>query len=238
MTKIKDDLINSVNATEDRAREINVGAHLTSVQGCYCGIASTICDNHGPDKILAEAGNLDSYSLFQLAHFLKSEVLLTASVGMAALNSLIELPGHYTSGNAFDMIRAKSADKNLGIIGHFHFADRFKDVTKNCWVFEKSPRNNDLPEDKIDKYLPECDVVVITGQTIINNTLAGILAHSKKAFKVLVGPSVPLCPILFDYGIDVLAGVKIIDCDSVNHSIRQGANFRQLKGIELLMIKK
>ena len=85
-----------------------------------------------------------------------------------------------------------------------------------------------------DPYL----VVVITGQTIINNTIDEILSYSEQAFKVLLGPSAPLSPILFDYGIDVLAGVKISKCEQVNRYIRQGVNFRQLKGVELIMMGK
>jgi uncharacterized protein (DUF4213/DUF364 family) len=174
--------------------------------------------------------------MHELIKFLNSEILLKASLGMAALNSMIDPPENYKEGNAFELIKSKAAGKNLGIIGHFHFVNRFCDVVKNCWVFEKSPRENDLPAEKINEYLPRCDVVVITGQTIINNTLTDILSYSKKAFKVLLGPSVPLSPVLFEYGIDVIAGVKISKCEQVNRYIRQGANFRQLKGVELVMI--
>lgn len=238
MIEIKNDLINSVNAGDLPADEINIGAHLTSVQSKYCGIASTICDNHGPDKIIHEAGSLESLSLTELTSFLKSDILLKASLGMAALNSVIDPPNKYETGNAFQLIKSKSMGKNIGIIGHFHFVNRFRDTVKNCWVFEQSPRDDDLPADKISEYLPRCDVVVITGQTIINNTLTEILSYSENAYKIMLGPSVPLSPVLFDYGIDVIAGVKILKCDQVNRFIRQGANFRQLQGIELVMMEK
>ena len=238
MIKIKNDLINSVNTSDLYADEINIGAHLTSVQSKYCGIASTICDDHGPDKIISEAGSLETLPLSELINFLKSDILLKASLGMAALNSLIDPPEEYREGNAFELIKSKTVGKNLGIIGHFHFVNRFCDSVKNCWVFEKSPRGDFLPDDKISEYLPQCDVVVITGQTIINNTLTEILFYSKKAFKILLGPSVPLSPVLFDYGIDVIAGVKILKCKQVNRFIRQGANFRQLQGLELVMMGK
>ena len=238
MNRIKNDLIDYVNARNLFADEINIGAHLTSVQSKYCGIASTICDEHGPDKIIAETGSLESLSMSELIGFLKSNILLKASLGMAALNSLIDPPEKCTKANAFKLIQSKAAGKNLGIIGHFHFVNRFCDAVKNCWVFEKLPCENDLPADKISEYLPQCDVVVITGQTIINNTLAEILSYSKKAYKILLGPSVPLSSVLYDYGIDVIAGVKISKCEQVNRFIRQGANFRQLKGVELIMMGK
>ncbi len=238
MLNIKNDLINSVDARDLFADEINIGAHLTSVQSKYCGIASTVCDNYGPDKIMAEAGSLESLPVSELINFLKSDILLKASLGMAALNSLIDPPQKYKEGNAFELIKSKAIGKNLGIIGHFYFVDRFCDIVKNCWVFEKLPRGNDLPAEKINEYLPQCDVVVITGQTIINNSLTEILGYSDRAYKVMLGPSVPLSSVLFDYGIDVVAGVKVLKYEQVNRFIRQGANFRQLQGIELVMISK
>lgn len=238
MIKIKNDLINSVDGRDLFADEINIGAHLTSVQSKYCGIASTICDDHGPNKIISEAGLLKSLPISELINFLKSDILLKASLGMAALNSLIDPPKKYKEGNAFELIKSKTVGKNLGIIGHFYFVNQFYDSVKNCWVFEKSPRGNDLPAEKINEYLPQCDVVVITGQTIINNTLTEILGYSDRAYKVMLGPSVPLSPVLFDYGIDVIAGVKVLKYEQVNRFIRQGANFRQLQGLELVMISK
>ena len=238
MSDIKTDLISFVNADNIFPDQVNAGAHLTSVQSRYCGIASTLCDRHGHDKIVEEAGKLESLPMNVLINFLNSNILLKASIGLAALNSLIDPPENYSTGNAFELIYSKAAGKNLGIIGHFHFVNRFKDAVKNCWVFEKSPHEDDLPADKINEYLPKCDVVVITGQTIINNTLSDILSFSKKAFKILLGPSSPLSPVLFDYGIDVVAGTKILNEKKVNRFIRQGANFRQLKGVELVMIGK
>jgi uncharacterized protein (DUF4213/DUF364 family) len=238
MIKIKNDLINSVDAGDLFADEINIGAYLTSVQSKYCGIASTIYDTHGPDKTIAEAGSLEALPVSELINFLKSDILLKASLGMAALNSLIDPPKKYKEGNAFELIKSKTVGKNLGIIGHFYFVNRFCDSVKNCWVFEKSPRGDDLPAEKINEYLPQCDVVVITGQTIINNTLTEILSYSDRAYKVMLGPSVPLSPVLFDYGIDVIAGVKVLKYEEVNRFIRQGANFRQLQGLELVMISK
>ena len=235
---IKNDLINSVDTTDLFINKINIGAHLTSVQSKYCGIASTICDRQGPDKIVKNAGKLESLSISDLLNLLKSETLLEASLGMAALNSVIAPPAKYHTGNAFDLIKLKASEKNLGIIGHFHFVDRFKNYVKNCWVFEKSPNGNDLPAHKINEYLPRCDVVVITGQTIINNTLMEILSYSKSAFKILLGPSAPMSQVLYDYGINVIAGVKVLKCEQVNRYIRQGANFRQLKGVELVMMAK
>lgn len=59
--------------------------------------------------------------------------------------------------------------------------------------------------------MPRQDVVFITGVTMINKTLPRLLELSKGAFVVLVGPSTPLAPFLFDYGVDVLSGTVVVD---------------------------
>jgi uncharacterized protein (DUF4213/DUF364 family) len=60
--------------------------------------------------------------------------------------------------------------------------------------------------------LPRADVVGITGSTLTNGTLEGVLALCRPdAFVVLIGPSTPLSPILFNYGVDVLCGTLVDD---------------------------
>jgi uncharacterized protein (DUF4213/DUF364 family) len=50
----------------------------------------------------------------------------------------------------------------------------------------------------------------------------------------MLGASTPMLPLLFDYGLDVLSGCKVINSDSVFTSISQGATFKQINGIKLL----
>jgi len=95
-----------------------------------------------------------------------------------------------------------------------------------------------LPEKEADRILPQCDVVGITGTSFINHTLAGLLNLCKKAFVVLIGPTSPLSPILFDYGIDAICGSKVVDEDKVIQSISQGATFKEVSGVRLLTLLK
>ncbi len=83
-----------------------------------------------------------------------------------------------------------------------------KEKVKNLWVLEQRIREGDLPAKEADRILPECDVVGITGTSFINHTIGRFIALCKKAYVILIGPTSPLSPILFDYGIDAICGVE------------------------------
>jgi uncharacterized protein (DUF4213/DUF364 family) len=55
---------------------------------------------------------------------------------------------------------------------------------------------------------------------------------------MLIGPSTPLSPILFEYNIGILSGILVEDERQVIKSVNQGAIFRQIQGIKrVVMIK-
>ena len=104
--------------------------------------------------------------------------------------------------------------------------------------FEKRLQQGDLSESEIENLLPECDEIAISATTLINHTFENILKlYRTDAFKVMLGASTPMLPLLFDYGLDVLSGCKVINSNSVFTSIRQGATFKQINGIKLLSMR-
>jgi uncharacterized protein (DUF4213/DUF364 family) len=78
----------------------------------------------------------------------------------------------------------------------------------------------------------------LTATSFINHTLEGLLTLCQKAFIILIGPTSPLSPILFDYGIDAICGSKVIDPDKVIRSISEGAMFKEVNGVKLLTLTK
>jgi len=61
-----------------------------------------------------------------------------------------------------------------------------------------------------------------------------------EALVIMLGPSTPMNPVLFDYGIDILAGSQVIDIEGVLRSVSQGGNFRQVHraGVKLVTQKR
>jgi len=108
-------------------------------------------------------------------------------------------------------------------------------------VLEQRPSGQDLPADAAYDVIPRADVVAITGTTLINHTFEGLMALCRpRALVLVLGPSTPLSPILFDHGVHILSGSVVEDVDSVLRAVSQGANFRQVhrQGVRLVTIQK
>jgi hypothetical protein len=186
-----------------------------------------------------DVGNLTRKTALELAEYARSNSLLEASIGMAAINSLIDIDeSKCIEKNAFEIILEKGQGKNVAIVGHFPWIPKLREKVQSLWVLEQRIREGDLPAKEADRILPECDVVGITGTSFINHTLEGLLALCKKAFVVMIGPTTPLSPILFDYGIDAICGSKVVDAEKLIRSISEGATFKEVTGVRLLTLTK
>jgi uncharacterized protein (DUF4213/DUF364 family) len=90
-------------------------------------------------------------------------------------------------------------------------------------VLERNPGPNDLPDPACEYVLPEQDFVFITATTITNKTMPRLLQLSRSASVFLVGPSTPFTPLLFNHGINTLAGTVVLDPESVWSAAQEGA---------------
>jgi hypothetical protein len=238
--KILDDLILSLKGKDVPVKSVHTCVFWTAVMSKHCGLSSTF-RGEGPshEKGVRDVGSLTRKTVLELAEYAKSDNLLEASIGMATINSLIDIDeSKCIEKNAFEIILEKGQGKNVAIAGHFPWIPKLKGRTENLWVLEQRLREGDLPAKEADRLLPQCDVVGITGTSFINHTLEGLLKLSKNAYIVLIGPTSPLSPILFDYGIDVICGTKVVDEEKVIRSISEGATFKEIIGVRLLTLVK
>jgi uncharacterized protein (DUF4213/DUF364 family) len=87
--------------------------------------------------------------------------------------------------------------------------------------------------------IPQADIVAITSSALINHTLDGLLSLCpQQATVMLLGPSTPLSPILFDFGANIISGTRVVDENAVLRTVGQGAAFRQVEGVRLLTFIK
>ena len=112
-------------------------------------------------------------------------------------------------------------------------------MAKELWVMEQHPREGDFAEGKAESLVPQADVVGITGTAFTNHTIEHLLSLCRpEAYIIILGPTAPLSPLLFDYGVDAISGTKVVNPEAVLRCVSQGATFRQIKGIRLLTMRK
>jgi len=239
--KILEALLSSLN-TGVAVCDIRQGPFQTAVLTRHCGLASTLHDeghHHGVPPV-AEAGLLLGKDAAALARLTESASLHEAAIGMATINSLIDVDENQCAKlNAGDLLAERGRGMRVAIVGHFPFTAKLREIAKDLWVIEKNPREGDFTEDQAENLIPKADVVGITGTAFTNHTIEHLLELCKpNAYVVVLGDTAPLSPVLFDYGINAVSGTRVVDSDSVLRCVSQGATFRQIKGIELLTMMK
>lgn len=235
--KIIDSLLSSLNYNYE-VKDIRTGPFQTAVVTHKCGLASTPHD-YGPhhDRTpVKEAGLLLEKDARSLAALAKSSEEMEAAIGMATINSLLEIDERFcTEVNAGDLLMKSGEGKRVAIVGHFPFISDLRNVARELWVIEKKPREGDLPEAEAKNVIPKADVVGITGTAFINHTIDRLLLLCNPlAHIIILGGTAPLSPVLFEYGVSMISGTVVTNPDLVLRCISQGATYRQLSGIRKL----
>lgn len=244
-------LVEDILATlpNSQVETVRVGHHWTAVvletdQGRKCGLASTLGggDGHhkGPD--VPNAGELERHSAIELAHLIRSPRPVEMSIGAAAINAL--MPTHEWNGkdiNAVDVLAELGDGKTVAVVGRFPFTEKLRVRVGELIVLEQEPQPDEHPASAAPEIFHISDVIAITGMTFINNSLEELLnSCPASAFVMVLGPSTPLHPLLFDYGAEILSGALVEDIEAVLHVLSQGGNFRQLHqvGIRLVSLRR
>ena len=238
--KILNDVIDSLVERDAKVSEVHVCAHWTAVLSKNCGLASTFKEEGHPHKGVRDVGDLTEKNAFELALYSRSENLLEASIGMATINSLIDIDeSRCVEANAYEILLEKGRGNNVAIVGHFPFLPKVREHAEELWVIEKNPWEGDLPEAEAKNLIPRADVVGITGSAFTNHSIGPLLELCEpRAYVVVLGGSTPLSPVLFDYGVDAISGTKVINNKIALQCVSQGANFRQIKGTKRLTMMR
>ena len=218
--------------------DVFIGIHWTAVvvavEGARrCGLASTLTLPHAehgtPD--VAAAGSLHRCDATTLAREVLSDAATMVSVGMATINALLTPPPEKTfERNAGELLAELGAGKTVALVGSFPFARALREQVGQLFVLDEMPGDGEYPPEAAATLLPQAEVVAITGMTLLNRSLERLLALRRPDATVLIlGPSTPLSPVLFAYGVDILSGAVVQDVDAVLRLVSQGATFRQIR---------
>lgn len=221
-----DALISYAKENDSEVRNVIIGVSWTCVYSRYCGVSMTY--HTGGNMGVRGFGHLEERHVGELAEYLRSWNLLEASVGLAAVNSVID-PGSATEANGLDVALEYSKGKKVIMVGKFPGFTKFKEVAREVIVLELNPFlidpiNGILPSTAAETVIEDSQVVVITASAIINKSIDRLLelARRASAYVILIGPSTPMLDLMFDYGVDVLAGVRVNNPYSFMRKISQG----------------
>ena len=170
--------------------------------------------------------------------------LTEASFGLAACNAFYNTPERMAAldcalpGNVYPTAGLDLHDKTVGIVGHMNGPRGLRDIARAVYVLERRPCPGDYPDAACDWLLPQCDVVIITGSSLINKTLPHLLALCENAVTILTGPSVPMCPKLLDFGIDRLGGFVVTGREAMAAQVRHNVHGSPYVCGESFLLKK
>ncbi|OPY91046.1 MAG: hypothetical protein A4E72_00324 [Syntrophus sp. PtaU1.Bin208] len=99
-----------------------------------------------------------------------------------------------------------------------------------------------VPPEKAPQAVSQADLLVITGTTLINDTLEGLLASRKPGAEIIVvGPTASMLPdAFFRRGVTTLGGIRVTDADRVLNVIAEaGSGYHFFgKGAERVSIEQ
>jgi len=200
------------------------GSRWTAVETANSlGLAMTTSGDTAPPLFSRPHTGME---LAELAKAAKSWNLAEASCGVAAMNAFYNTPQRLEALHAhaaFDQYCTRGLDlkgKRIGVVGHLNMPDRVREQASELLILERSPQPGDYPDSACEWLLPTCDIVLITGSSLVNKTLPRLLQLCRQACTILTGPTVPLCPALLDLGIDRIAGLVITDRSGMRSQIQ------------------
>ena len=242
MSSVIEDLIGTLPASLPPAREIVVGAFWTGAWTEGASVAITVRPSKAPSDgfPVPNAGELAEIPTEELVQWALSPVPIRASIGMAVLNSLLPTASaREVEIKAQDILMKEGAGKPVALVGHFPFVEELREVANPLWVLELNPREGDLEASEAGNVIPRARIVAITSSAFVNHTIDSLLAMSKGAELVmLLGGTTPLSPVLLERGVDFVSGVRVFEPELMLRSVRQGATFRQIKGMKLVTLMR
>lgn len=222
--------------------DVRVGLFLTAVKlsDGSIGAASSLEDDHPfcskADRDFGEFTPLKIKGQTMRQLFgTKKDSRLVSSLRIASLNAISS--GLISSGkfrvvenaDPFDLLDLEG--KTITVVGAFQsyiskIAQRDNTLhvlELNENAFRPDQKKYFVPASEYKTVIPASDVVIITGQTLVNNTIDGLLSVIREGSEVVVtGPSGSMLPdVLFEKGVSIIGATRVTKPDLVFELVGQ-----------------
>ncbi len=214
----------------------------------FVGVAQTlpgVIHNTDCSKINF-AGKLTERSFTELINWSLKPPSLRKIIGIATLNAAsqhvlaVKNPYMELKEELIDYLKInnKTRINFIGFIGPM--IETIKRITKNITIVDDNPITKTLSNEfniksninQLNEQELKVDILFCTGTSILNGTLEDIIGIFKKNanYIVIIGPTVSFIPdILFDYGVDIVGGMEILNSEATLRILQEGGGTRIFK---------
>ncbi len=222
------------------------GVRLSNGEGGICftpvkEIPEAVCCPSSA-RAMPNSGKLAGQPAAEYIDRLREGGPLQKALGIAVLNALSSTfwrdnhPADYNLKMGVDPVENKiiSDDANVVVIGALvPYIRMLKKRGRPFHILEKDPRTLKAdempyfcPQEKARECIASADLLIITGTTLINNTLEDILCQMQSgAEAVLVGPTASMLPeAFFRRGIKAIGGITVTDPDKLLDTLSEAGS--------------
>ncbi|WP_434512278.1 Rossmann-like domain-containing protein [Desulfitobacterium sp. AusDCA] len=184
-------------------------------------------------KAMPNSGKIKGTPVLDLVEAMDKGNYLFKAIGIAVLNALSETCWQKSDSRKYEIQRSVDAldvleiseEASVAVVGALApFIKKLKKREKSFTILEMDPST--LKPDEMPFYIhgsqaaqiiPKADVLVITGTTLINDTLDELLSLAKPEAQIaVVGPTASLLPdAFFRRGVDILGGISVTNPDEL-----------------------
>ena len=213
-------------ANGQKVADVRIGTNFAAVQLSdeSCGV-SFLLNQFDTVQGVLQPGKIIGMPVEDLIGLAPSLNLQDSSVALAAINALLQnAQFNCVKKNAIEMVQITKND-TVAMVGQFH--QLIKPLTEQSgrlYVFEMNGAKGTYPAWSEALLLPECDVVFLSGTTLINKTMDAILAKCVRAREIVIlGPSVIAMPKIFKArGVTVLGPSRVTNNEAMLEVVSQG----------------
>ncbi|MFX0027539.1 MAG: Rossmann-like domain-containing protein [Candidatus Hermodarchaeota archaeon] len=192
------------------------------------------------------AGKLTELSFSELITWSLEPLSLEKTIGIATLNAAsqhvlaIKNPYLELKKGLIDYLKINENTRInfIGFIGPM--IKKVNAITKNITIVDDNPVAKTLSNefniksniDQLNEQELNVDILFCSGTSILNGTLEDIISIFKKnaSYIVVIGPTISFIPdILFDYGVDIVGGMQILNSEATLKILQEGGGTRLFK---------
>jgi hypothetical protein len=219
---------------------VGLGYSAVELDDGSCGLAATL-RNEVSDccTLVKRAGELAGCPASSLGEMILSTDVLESAVGLATINACINKELKSNVASPLETL-ATGKDDVVGMIGYFKpLVEPIRQRCKQLYVFERNPSGKEsvYPDWAANVLLAQCNIIIISGTTLINKTLDHLLELCQGTV-VILGPSTPMSPILKKRGVSFVFGITVRDASKVLKIVSQAGGARAFgKAVEKINLK-